>query len=245
MNSPARNSTLHKLSDTDLLARLEKLRGTEREIQLEIINYLIELERRRLYLPRGYSSLFDFCTGHLGYSKSAAARRIRAARCIGRFPRIGGMFLSGELNLSVIALIADIVTRENIDDILRRIRGRSFREVEMLVATHRPGRVIRDRIKPVLVMRPGPVDTAGYAGESSSADAAAGENNSRHGSGPECTLHRTSTPDVGSEKSTGYEDNHSGLGVGEHIERLMRTRKHTLESAGTRARIHRFLCRRP
>lgn len=88
-----RNDSLKALSDTSLLAELEELRGKECAVVLEALACLWEVERRRIYVPRGYPSLFDFCTGHLGYSKSAAIRRIRAARCIGRFPQVGDMLL--------------------------------------------------------------------------------------------------------------------------------------------------------
>jgi hypothetical protein len=80
----ARDDSLRKLSDSNLLARLEKTRGTERAAQHRIVLYLAEVERRKLYLPRGYGSLFEFCTDYLKYSHSSAGRRISAARCIAR-----------------------------------------------------------------------------------------------------------------------------------------------------------------
>ena len=43
----AHRDSLKKLSDKDLLKRLEGLRGRERVLQLEILRYLNEVERRR------------------------------------------------------------------------------------------------------------------------------------------------------------------------------------------------------
>ncbi|UCF04986.1 MAG: hypothetical protein JSV33_13850, partial [bacterium] len=57
-------------SDRDLLGRIERLRGRERAVLVEILRCLAEIDRRRLYLPRGYGSLFEFCTGYLHYSRS-------------------------------------------------------------------------------------------------------------------------------------------------------------------------------
>ena len=112
------------------------------------------MERRRLYLPRGYSSLFEFCTGHLKYSSSAAGRRINAARCIERLPKVAKLLLSGRLSLTVVSMISKILTRENAAEIISSAVGRSTRDVEMLVSRHRPGRMERDRVKPVCIMTP-------------------------------------------------------------------------------------------
>ena len=145
------SKSLTNLSDNVLVRKLERLSGTERELLVTMLRYLIEVEHRELYLPRGYRSLHEFCTGHLKYSGAAASRRITAARCLKKYPRIAGMLLRGEINLSVLSLVADMLTRENYRDILSSIKGRSYREVERLVARHRPQREVRDRVKPVYV----------------------------------------------------------------------------------------------
>ena len=48
-----RRKSLRKLSDRELLSRLESLHGTERELQLTILYHLAEIDRRRLYLKTG------------------------------------------------------------------------------------------------------------------------------------------------------------------------------------------------
>jgi hypothetical protein len=149
---PARIGSLKKLSDKEILTRLEKLRGTEREVQLSILIHLIEVDRRRLYLSLGYASLFEFCTGHLKYPGSAAGRRIRAARCIGRFPHVANTFNAEELNLAAISTISGILTKENAGEILAWVKGKPFRDVEMLVSRHRPERRLRDHVRPVCIM---------------------------------------------------------------------------------------------
>ncbi len=76
MNRSIRLDSLGTLSDNSLVRQLEYLRGRERKVLVAVLRHLVEMERRRLYLPRGYSSLFEFCTQHLKYSRSAAGRRI-------------------------------------------------------------------------------------------------------------------------------------------------------------------------
>ena len=145
---------LRHLSDRDLLSQLKKLIRTERETTLSILDHLGEVDSRRLYLPMGYGTLFDYCTEHLKYSSSAAGRRIAAARCIRRFPEVAGLLQGREVNLSTISLVARILTDDNKRELLAQIRGKSQREVEMVVASYKPRVLLRDRVKPVVVRTP-------------------------------------------------------------------------------------------
>jgi hypothetical protein len=150
----ARRKALRGFADEELLSGLERLHGEERAVLLDIVLSFSEVERRRLYVPMGYGSLFEFCMDRYRYSRATAFRRISAARCIERYPRVAELFLAGELSLSSISMIAGILTKEHAAEILARARGRSIKDIEMLVARHRPAGVIRDRIKPVFVMNP-------------------------------------------------------------------------------------------
>ncbi|MFH1754734.1 MAG: hypothetical protein ABIA59_03425, partial [Candidatus Latescibacterota bacterium] len=106
---------LTALSDAQLLKRLDSLVQTERQTTLEILCHLIEMDRRSLYLGRGYTSLFEYCTRHLGYSESAAFRRIKTARCIRDFPEVYEMLAGTELNLSTVSKLSVLLTEENKD----------------------------------------------------------------------------------------------------------------------------------
>jgi hypothetical protein len=103
-------NSLSMLSDSQLIKRLDALVQKERETTLEVIRHRFEMDRRNLYLCIGYSSLFEFCTRNLGYSESAASRRIKAARCIRNFPEIFDMLIKNELNLSVVCKLAGVLT---------------------------------------------------------------------------------------------------------------------------------------
>ena len=122
------------LSDRQLLARLENLRRREHTVTLGILFLLREVERRKLYLPLGHASLFDFAVRRLEYSESAAGRRIQAARCIARHPEVGAMLQRHEVNLSTVALVSRVLTDDNKAGLLERIRGKSQRDVTALVA---------------------------------------------------------------------------------------------------------------
>ena len=144
-------AALSGLSDRELLDRVKALVSKERVTTLEILLHLIEVERRKLHLSLGYPSLFEYCTRHLGYSSSAAGRRIHAARCVRDFPEIYGLLQKNEVNLSSVSLVASILTEANKDDLLGRIRNKSQKEVEGIVADYRPPVSFRDRARPVCV----------------------------------------------------------------------------------------------
>jgi len=193
MNRSIRLDSLGTLSDNRLIRQLESLRGKERKILAGVLRHLIEMERRRLFLPRGYSSLFEFCTQHLKYSRSAAGRRIAAARTLAKFPSLEEYLLNGEINLYSLSLVSGILTGQNLKQVISGIRNRSTREVEALVAGFRPGRILKDRVRTVCVMVP----EAGSSSGTGSTSFTPGAGNP--GSSP-CTGSSRPTPGAGSEK---------------------------------------------
>ena len=140
---------LTHLSDTKLLSQLKTLVRRERETTLDVLKHLAEVDRRRLYLLLGYGTLFAYCTQRLKYSSSAAGRRIAAARCIRRFPEVAGLLERGEANLSTVSAVASILTDDNKSELVGQIRGKSYNEVETVVASYKPRALLRDRVKPV------------------------------------------------------------------------------------------------
>lgn len=120
------------LGDDALEDALLELRHRERQLEVQALHGLIEVERRRLHLDRGYGSLFAYCVERLGYCESAAGRRIAAARAMRRCPRIEGLLLSGEVHLSTVAMAAKEIAKD--EGVLDRIRGKTYREVEGILA---------------------------------------------------------------------------------------------------------------
>jgi 5-methylcytosine-specific restriction endonuclease McrA len=148
------SGSLRSLSDSDILSRVRDLTARERKLTLSLILHLNEIERRSLHLKEGYSSMFDYCTTGLGYSEPAAIRRIVTARCVARFPEVYGLLETNELNLSSVARVSRVLTAANKDVLLARIRRRSHREVEAVVAEYQPRAKLRDVVRPVVVRVP-------------------------------------------------------------------------------------------
>jgi 5-methylcytosine-specific restriction endonuclease McrA len=152
--------TLRSLSDYELLSRTKVLTHGERSATLGVLLHLNEIERRKLHLKQGYASMFAYCTRGLGYSESAANLRIRTARCLARFPEVYGLLDAGEVNPSTISQVSKILTPEN-RDVLARIRNKSQREVETIVAEYDARAALpADRVRTVVVRIPAPASTA-------------------------------------------------------------------------------------
>ena len=73
-------TTVAALSDHLLLQRVKELSAVEHHIEAVVSDHLREIERRRLYLTLGCSSMFDYAVRELGYSTGAAWRRLKTMR---------------------------------------------------------------------------------------------------------------------------------------------------------------------
>ncbi len=94
------------------MQRLKELTAVEHQLEVVVIDHLRELERRRLYLSWGFSSLFDYATGELGYSEAAAWRRIKAMRLCGEVEGARERMRDGSLTLNSAALLQHAFDRQ-------------------------------------------------------------------------------------------------------------------------------------
>jgi hypothetical protein len=121
-----------------LLSEVERLVKADRTVGAALLVHLGEVETRKLYLARGYSSMFLYCRTALGMSEAEAYLRMRAADVGRRFPLVLERFGSGDVHLSAIKLLAPHLTQDNHAQLLDRVRGKSKREIEMIVAELAP-----------------------------------------------------------------------------------------------------------
>jgi len=126
------------LTDAVLLLRLESLVSQERGCAADIVEHLVEVDRREIVIDRGYASLFDYCVKTLRYSEAAAFLRIRAARAAEKFPRVLDDLRSGAIHLDAIMRLYPHLTQENSDTLLDQAAGATKREVMALAASLDP-----------------------------------------------------------------------------------------------------------
>jgi hypothetical protein len=136
MHTPLTSVT--RLSDAALVEAVKRLARRERDVTVELVAHLAEVEERGLHHAAGYSSMFTFCTEALLLSEHAAYGRIAAARASRKFPVILDMLADGSLNVTTVGLIARHLTRDNHREVLAQAKGRTKRQVEELVARLHP-----------------------------------------------------------------------------------------------------------
>ena len=126
------------LDDTELLAEVCHLVARERLATSDLIAALMEVDRRRLYLGEGCSSLYTYCTQILHLSEHAAYGRIQAARAAAKYPAILPLLIDGSVSLTTIVLLAPHLTPQNHESLLTAVRYKSKRHVELLIARMYP-----------------------------------------------------------------------------------------------------------
>src|SRR5688500_7547983 len=125
-------------TDSELIARLPRLVQAERHAMADVIEHLVEMERRRLYLSHSVSSCYRYCIERLGYDEDAALKRHRVAKLAHRLPQVLDELRSGTLHLTGLFLLAKHLTEHNTAALLGEARGKSRRQIEELIARRFP-----------------------------------------------------------------------------------------------------------
>ena len=145
------------LSDKALLARLREMASRERTATAEFVACLAEVDRRsQVVLGQGFPSLFDFCVRDLKLAESTAYHRVKAARLARSKPEILSLLADGSVNLSALCVIAPELERD--PALLQRIRNKSKREVEALLAGLGRSPEKPDRVRLLAPRAPAPVE---------------------------------------------------------------------------------------
>ena len=113
-NAPAGTpvTTVAALSDNLLLQRVKELSAVEHHIEAVVSDHLREIERRRLYLTLGCSSMFDYAVRELGYSTGAAWRRLKAMRLCAEVQGARTRLQDGTLTLDAAAQLQHAFERQ-------------------------------------------------------------------------------------------------------------------------------------
>ena len=100
LNNQKLFSQIKQLSNEKLLSQTKLLVQKERDVHIQILTHLAEIDSRKLFFRRGFSSLFDYAVRELGYSEGAAYRRIKAMKLCQDMPETENRLQSGHLSLS-------------------------------------------------------------------------------------------------------------------------------------------------
>jgi hypothetical protein len=159
-------TSLTRLSDAELVARVKSLVARERDATAHLVAHLAELDTRDVHLREGYESLYVYCRDALGLSEGESYNRIEVARAARRFPIILEMLAVGAVNLTAARLLAPHLTPANHREVLDSARGKKRREIEEIVArlSPRPDVAASVRKLPALRLQASPAEDAAAPG---------------------------------------------------------------------------------
>jgi hypothetical protein len=129
---------LHTIPDDELLRRLGELVSHSRRVEADLVAHIGEVDVRGLYAREASPSMFVYCTERLHLTEAEAYRRITVARAARKHEVLLAMLRDGRLHLTGIAMLAPLLTRDNLDAVLARATHRSKRQIEELVAELSP-----------------------------------------------------------------------------------------------------------
>jgi hypothetical protein len=100
---------------------------------------LREAEALQIWRPLGMVSAIDYMERVLGYSPRAAQERLRVARALGTLPQLTTALTRGELAFSAVRELTRVATPVTEGAWRVAAAGKNLRQIEDLVADHRPG----------------------------------------------------------------------------------------------------------
>jgi hypothetical protein len=153
---------LKNLSNETLLSQTKLYVQKEREMTLQVLHLLKEVERRRLFASLGYSSLFDYVTRELGYCAASACRRIDAMRLLKELPELEEKIQDGALTLSTVARAQSFFKKESNhhktsltlnqkSELMKQLENKSTRQVEkeLLAIASSPETLLQEKVRAV------------------------------------------------------------------------------------------------
>lgn len=148
-----------KLSDEEFHQFLKAKVRQETLLTVEIIELLEESEQRKLYLKKGFGSLLDFCVKDLGYSESAAYRRIQAMRISRQLPEVKAALGEGRLSLVNVAKVQTLFKAEAKNnnaysveekrELIKEIENKTQAQAEKILANESDLVFARERLRAV------------------------------------------------------------------------------------------------
>ncbi len=103
---------LSKMNNEELEASFKVFVKNERKILHIILEHIKEIDSRRLFLERGFESTLNYLINVHGYSKTAAEKRLYAARLLRDVPEMATKVEEGKLNLSQLCQVSTAIKQK-------------------------------------------------------------------------------------------------------------------------------------
>ncbi len=133
---------LQHLSDQELWTQTQNIVTQERKHTTDLIWHLKEVSKRKLYLERGFSSLYNYVTEGLKYTPASAMRRIKAMKLLRTLPKkaqkkVEESLNTGKVSLSNVSSLQSFLEKEKKDftpeakqELFNKIEGKSQEECQ-------------------------------------------------------------------------------------------------------------------
>src|SRR6478672_4056059 len=131
-------SQIAQLNDRDLWRGTQRAARDAQGALVQLLLFLGEVNRRRLYAVQGFGSLWAFVRS-LGFSEGQCSARVVGARVLRRFAWVADDLASGTLHLTAVAMVGRRVLRTDEATLLRQARGLSREQLDALLLQPEPG----------------------------------------------------------------------------------------------------------
>jgi hypothetical protein len=118
---------------------LRAIRRRRAVLDAEEARWLREAEALQIWRPLGMVSALDYLERVLGYAPRTAQDRLRVARALGDLPQLTAALAADELAFSAVRELTRVATPGTEASWIAAAAGKNLRQIEELVADHRPG----------------------------------------------------------------------------------------------------------
>jgi uncharacterized Zn-binding protein involved in type VI secretion len=118
---------------------LRAIRSSRAALDASEARWLREAEALQIWRPLGMVSALDYLQRVLGYAPRTAQERLRVARALGTLPELAAALADGELTFSAVRELTRVATPATEASWIAASRDKNLRQIEELVADHRPG----------------------------------------------------------------------------------------------------------
>jgi hypothetical protein len=118
---------------------LRTIAGERAALDAREARWLREGYELRIWRRFGMVDMFDYMERAMGYTPHVAKERLRVARALGDLPATEEALREGDLSFSAVRELTRVATPETEEEWLDAAADKNVRQIEELVAGHRPG----------------------------------------------------------------------------------------------------------
>jgi hypothetical protein len=158
-SAPMKRIPVSRLSNDALIQELKESVAHDGPHTARQVALIAEVERRRLYAPAGYSSMYTYCLDKLHLSEDAAYKRIQVARVARRYPAVLASLAEGRVHLTGLNLLSAHfkgLDPSVVNELLSAAAHKTKKEIEQLLAERFPKPDLRAQVRAIPPVPPLP-----------------------------------------------------------------------------------------